>query len=102
MAWKLGASRLNAAPGTITDMSGSERDDLLLRLWEEHRYAKFPAHLRDRVVDGVDIVPLDTDIAGCVPEDRHREAHRPVLKSRSREIRWRLYPSGTEGYTDGG
>jgi hypothetical protein len=36
------------------------------RLWAEHRVAPFPSRLRGKGVEGVDMVMLDADIAGCV------------------------------------
>lgn len=50
----------------MTDMSALEGDDPLARLWDEHMRAAFPAHLRGRAVEGVEMVLLDADVAGCV------------------------------------
>jgi hypothetical protein len=36
------------------------------RLWDEHWSAPFPSRLRGEEIDGVDMVMLDADIAGCV------------------------------------
>ncbi|GGV20548.1 hypothetical protein GCM10010260_70630 [Streptomyces filipinensis] len=35
-------------------------------LWQEHLDAEFPAALRGAELDGIDLVMLDADIAGCV------------------------------------
>jgi hypothetical protein len=35
-------------------------------MWKEHREAVFPSVCRGRDVDGIDLVMLDADIAGCV------------------------------------
>jgi hypothetical protein len=35
-------------------------------MWKEHREAVFPSVSRGRDVDGIDLVMLDADIAGCV------------------------------------
>ncbi|WP_231607632.1 hypothetical protein [Streptacidiphilus albus] len=40
--------------------------DLLSRLWDEHKHATFPPHLRGRDIEGEDLVMLDANIAGCV------------------------------------
>ncbi|WLQ53748.1 hypothetical protein P8A21_40135 (plasmid) [Streptomyces poriferorum] len=40
--------------------------DLLSRLWDEHKLAMFPPHLRGQDIEGEDMVMLDADIAGCV------------------------------------
>jgi hypothetical protein len=36
------------------------------RLSDEHRGAPFPSRLRGEEIEGVDMVMLDADIAGCV------------------------------------
>jgi hypothetical protein len=36
------------------------------RLWDEHRRAPFPSRLRGEEIEGIDMVMLDADIAGCV------------------------------------
>ena len=36
------------------------------RLWDEHLSAPFPAGLRGQEIEGIDLVMLDADIAGCV------------------------------------
>jgi hypothetical protein len=36
------------------------------RLWDEHLLAPFPTRLRGEEIDGIDMVMLDADIAGCV------------------------------------
>ncbi|MGW4519441.1 hypothetical protein ACWEO4_48220 [Streptomyces sp. NPDC004393] len=43
----------------------SEYEDVA-RLWQEHQDADFPAGLRGAELDGIDLVMLDADIAGCV------------------------------------
>lgn len=47
-------------------VTGSERMRNAARLWREHRTCEFPARLRGAEVDGIDLVMLDTDTAGCV------------------------------------
>ncbi|MFD8546906.1 hypothetical protein [Streptomyces sp. NPDC059649] len=39
---------------------------VVARLWQEHLEAEFPAGLRGVDLDGIDLVMLDADIAGCV------------------------------------
>jgi hypothetical protein len=53
------------ACGMIANMSEPELD-LLSRLWDEHKRATFPPHLRGQDIEGEDMVMLDADIAGCV------------------------------------
>ncbi|OKK02933.1 hypothetical protein AMK26_23730 [Streptomyces sp. CB03234] len=43
-----------------------EREALVARLWQEHLDAPFPARLRGAELEGIDMVMLDADIAGCV------------------------------------
>ena len=40
--------------------------DTILELWSQHEAAAFPPELRDREHQGIDLVLLDADIAGCV------------------------------------
>ncbi|MGW5371257.1 hypothetical protein ACWER6_31455 [Streptomyces sp. NPDC004009] len=47
-------------------MTGSERMRNAARLWREHRTCEFPAPLRGAEVEGIDLVMLDADTAGCV------------------------------------
>ncbi|MEV6056995.1 hypothetical protein [Streptomyces sp. NPDC052107] len=48
----------------MSEESGYEA--VVARLWQEHLDAKFPAGLRGAELDGIDLVMLDADIAGCV------------------------------------
>jgi hypothetical protein len=40
--------------------------DQLSRLWRKHSHAEAPARLRGEQLAGVDLVALDSDVAGCV------------------------------------
>ncbi len=40
--------------------------DQLEKLWAEHQDAPFPAQCRGEDCDGIDLVMLDADIAGCI------------------------------------
>jgi hypothetical protein len=56
------------------------------RLWDEHMSAPFPSRLRGEEIDGVEMVLLDADIAGCVStwlgnHGRLDEQRQGVLKS---------------------
>jgi hypothetical protein len=44
----------------------SEYQTALMRLWREHLGAAFPAGLRGAEPAGIDMVLLDTAVAGCV------------------------------------
>ncbi|WP_351235439.1 hypothetical protein [Streptomyces sp. NPDC002133] len=44
----------------------TEHEAVVARLWREHLRAPFPAGLRGAEPAGIDMVPLDTDIAGRV------------------------------------
>jgi hypothetical protein len=35
-------------------------------LWRDHQAAAFPAECRSKTVDGIDLIMLDADTAGCV------------------------------------
>ena len=35
-------------------------------MWDDHLRLSFPARVRGEEVDGIDMVTLDADIAGCV------------------------------------
>ena len=39
---------------------------LIKQLWGEHKLAAFPQGCRGKDVNGVDLVMLDADVAGCV------------------------------------
>lgn len=39
---------------------------LIEQLWREHKLAAFPQDYRGKDVNGVDLVMLDADVAGCV------------------------------------
>jgi hypothetical protein len=41
-------------------------DDEARRLWDEHKSAPFPDRLRGMELEGVEMVMLDADIAGCI------------------------------------
>ncbi|MFF3359558.1 hypothetical protein ACFYWN_44955 [Streptomyces sp. NPDC002917] len=43
------------------------------RLWQEHLDAEFPAGLRGAELEGIDMVMLDADIAGCVTTWRNND-----------------------------
>ncbi|MET8276479.1 MULTISPECIES: hypothetical protein [unclassified Streptomyces] len=43
------------------------------RLWQEHLDAEFPARLRSAELEGIDMVMLDADIAGCVTTWRNND-----------------------------
>ena len=47
--------------GTVLD----ERRQLVAPLWERHLARPFPPRLRGEEIEGVDMVLLDADIAGC-------------------------------------
>jgi hypothetical protein len=40
--------------------------DQLSRLWRKHSHAEFPERLRGAELAGIDLVTLDSDVAGCV------------------------------------
>jgi hypothetical protein len=40
--------------------------DQISRLWRKHSHSEFPARLRGEELAGVDLVTLDSDVAGCV------------------------------------
>ena len=40
--------------------------DQVSRLWRKHSHAEFPERLRGAELAGVDLVTLDSDVAGCV------------------------------------
>ncbi|MEV0173137.1 hypothetical protein AB0I00_18710 [Streptomyces sp. NPDC050803] len=44
----------------------SEHRATVLRLWQQHLGAAFPARLRGAELDGIDMVLLDATVAGCV------------------------------------
>lgn len=47
----------------------SKRDEAVIAatgLWDEHLRADFPARLRGEQIAGVDMVMVDSDVAGCV------------------------------------
>jgi len=46
-------------------MQDSVRDEVR-QLWQQHLDRPFPPRVRGEEVDGVDMVMLDADIAGCV------------------------------------
>ncbi|MGW1985025.1 hypothetical protein ACWCPJ_21660 [Streptomyces collinus] len=46
-------------------MTSSEQFQTAARLWQEHRAAEFPACLRGAEFEGIDMVMLDADTAGC-------------------------------------
>ncbi|ANB07123.1 hypothetical protein SAM40697_3165 [Streptomyces ambofaciens] len=47
-------------------MISSEQIQNAALLWQEHRDAEFPAGLRGVEFEGIDLVLLDADTAGCV------------------------------------
>lgn len=64
---------------------GRDADPVVAALWREHMEAPFPARLRGEDVNGVDMVMLDADIAGCVVScsygaQRPSAEHRDVLR----------------------
>ncbi len=38
----------------------------LTKLWEAHRADRFPKELAGKEINGIDLVLLDADIAGCI------------------------------------
>lgn len=62
------------------------------RLWGEHLSAPFPSRLRGEEIEGVDMVMLDADIAGCIDAwlgrgGRLDEQRRGWLKSCREDLR---------------
>ena len=41
-------------------------NSLIEQLWREHKLAAFPQEYRGKDLNGVDLVMLDADVAGCV------------------------------------
>ncbi|MFD3947507.1 hypothetical protein [Streptomyces sp. NPDC058579] len=50
----------------VVDRSGGQPEDLLARLWEEHRRALYPESFRGVDIEGVELILLDADVAGLV------------------------------------
>ncbi len=40
--------------------------DEVSRLWRKHQFAQFPERLKGAELNGVDLVALEADVAGCV------------------------------------
>ncbi len=59
----------SAADVAAVDMSGAQPEDQLARLWEEHRRALFPDSFRGIDIEGVELILLDTDVAGLVQRE---------------------------------
>jgi hypothetical protein len=55
------------------------------RLWQMHLEAPFPAALRGVQIDGIDMVMLDADTAGCV-RTWLDHAGQPASQARTRTI----------------
>ncbi|MFE5944602.1 hypothetical protein [Streptomyces sp. NPDC056480] len=51
------------------DVSGSQPEDELARLWEEHRRALYPDSFRGIDIEGVELILLDADVAGLVQRE---------------------------------
>ncbi|MEV7523079.1 hypothetical protein [Streptomyces sp. NPDC091371] len=49
--------------------AAAEREDPLVRLWDEHLRALFPASFRGVDVEGVELILVDADIAGLVQRE---------------------------------
>ncbi|PJN01573.1 hypothetical protein CG740_20005 [Streptomyces sp. CB01201] len=58
-----------AAGATAADLGGSQLEDGLARLWEDHLRALFPDGFRGVDFDGVDLVLLDAEVAGFVQRE---------------------------------
>ncbi|MFI9056044.1 hypothetical protein ACIGXQ_16060 [Streptomyces anulatus] len=58
-----------AAQAAAAEVGGARPESGLARLWEDHLHAPFPDGFRGVDLDGVDLVLLDSDVAGLV----HRE-----------------------------
>ncbi len=56
-------------------------------LWEAHVAAPFPGRFRDEEVDGIDLVMLDADIAGCVSTFLSRDGALDAGRFRSLRLR---------------
>ncbi|MER6158217.1 hypothetical protein ABT147_22100 [Streptomyces sp. NPDC001868] len=56
----------SAAEATVTDLAGPQSEEGLARLWEEHLRAPFPASFRGVDIEGVELVLLDSGVAGLV------------------------------------
>ncbi|MCZ4096964.1 MULTISPECIES: hypothetical protein [Streptomyces] len=56
----------SAAEAKAADLNGTQPEDRLARLWEEHRHAVFPAGFRGADIGGVELILLDADVAGLV------------------------------------
>ncbi|MEU9370604.1 hypothetical protein AB0D71_39315 [Streptomyces avermitilis] len=50
-----------------------ERNAVAARLWQDHLDAEFPTRLRGAELEGIDMVMLDADIAGCVTTWRNND-----------------------------
>lgn len=50
----------------MNEQGVQEKIDLILKLWDEHKYAKFRKDIAGEEIDGIDLVLLDADTAGCI------------------------------------
>jgi hypothetical protein len=60
---------INDHAGVTKRETQSKRDEAVVAatgLWDEHLRADFPARLRGEEIAGVDMVMVDSDVAGCV------------------------------------
>lgn len=55
---------------TAADVDAAQPDGALARLWADHLRALFPDGFRGVDFDGVDLVLLDADVTGLMPDDR--------------------------------
>ncbi|MFJ8437158.1 hypothetical protein ACIQ9P_38290 [Kitasatospora sp. NPDC094019] len=56
----------SAADVAAADMNGAQSEDRLARLWEEHRRALYPDSFRGIDIEGVELILLDSGVAGLV------------------------------------
>ncbi|GJF32710.1 hypothetical protein KNE206_54100 [Kitasatospora sp. NE20-6] len=54
------------AEAAVVDLSGTQAEERLARLWEEHRHALYPDSFRGVDIEGVELILLDADVAGLV------------------------------------
>ncbi|MFJ4334524.1 MULTISPECIES: hypothetical protein [unclassified Streptomyces] len=88
-------------------MIRSEQVQNAALLWQEHRDAEFPANLRGVEVEGIDMVLLDADTAGCAStwinnggtlDPQHRSILQSCVEDLGRVIPQISDPSGHQYY----
>ncbi len=66
VTWRMSEARGQAAARVMRDQLASPGGSMLDQLWHDHSNSKFPTGYGGEEIEGIDLVLLDSTVAGCI------------------------------------